>query len=100
MKSTIKSTINDILNDFGIASEEQALKNQAWFITLAKVDKYKAEINKYQNKYQIDFAEFEKRLINQINEENFEQENDYLDWKFAVTALKIWLERKEILVNA
>jgi hypothetical protein len=36
----------------------------------------------------------------QTNREDFEMEDDYLDWKFAVDALKIWEERKKILEHA
>jgi hypothetical protein len=97
---TLKATIDQILKEAGISSEVEALKNQVWMITLAKIEKYQAEAQKYQKKYQCKFEEFKKQLLNQKNEENFAMEDDYLDWKFAEEALKIWKERKEIISNA
>ncbi len=96
----VKTLIQSILNDGGIQSESEALKNQAWVITLSKISKYEAEIRKYKNKYKTPFTEFEKKLNKQKNEENFEIEDDYLDWKFAENSLKTWSERKNLLSNA
>jgi hypothetical protein len=98
--ATLKATIDEILKEAGISSEVEALKNQAWMITLAKIEKYQAEINQYQKKYNINFEGFKKQLLNRRNEEDFEQEDDYLDWRFAQEALKIWQERREIIGNA
>ncbi|MFQ5770668.1 MAG: hypothetical protein ACE5HX_09035 [bacterium] len=99
-ENKIKSTIQNILHDAGLASEDQALKNQARMIALSRVNKYESEISNFQNKYEIVFAEFEKQLKKQKNEESFECEDDYLDWKFAVEALKVWKERIKILNHA
>ncbi len=96
----LKATIDEILKEVGISSEVEALKNQAWMITLARIEKYQAESRQYQRKYQCNFEEFKKQLLNQKNEENFEMEEDYLDWRFAEEALKIWKERKKIISNA
>ena len=96
----VKTTILDILKEAGISSEMEALKNQAWMISLAKIQKYQNEINQFQKKHQTDFEEFENKLSNQKNSENFETEDDYLDWKFAWEALKIWKARKDILEHA
>ncbi|MFQ5637921.1 MAG: hypothetical protein ACE5IR_07975 [bacterium] len=68
--------------------------------TLAKISKYQAEINRFMNKYNTSFDIFEKQLLQQKNEENFEKEDDYLDWKFSEEAFRIWEKRNEILGNA
>ncbi len=69
-------------------------------ISLAKVQKYETELNHYQKKYQMCFDDFEKKITALENAENFEMEDDYLDWRFAVHALKIWEERKAIHEHA
>ena len=45
------------------------------------------------------FREFEVRIENMENEENFEWEDDLMDWKFAVENLIYW-QKKEQLFSA
>lgn len=97
MTDKLRTTIKTIFKDAGITSEDEVLKSQAEMITFAKLNRYEAEVNKYRNKYQTLFKEFEKQLRTQKNEENFQKEDDYLDWRFAEEALKLWNERKEVL---
>lgn len=63
----MKNVIHDILNDAGIKSETDALKNQALMITLAKINKYVSEISIFRDKYKLKFEEFEKKLRKQKN---------------------------------
>lgn len=89
--------IHHVLQEAGLGSEMEALKELALLSALAKIEKYEAESNFFKKKYNTSFEEFERGLNGQINQENFEMEDDYLDWKFAVEALIIWKKRKAAL---
>ncbi|MFQ5707717.1 MAG: hypothetical protein ACE5HO_09730 [bacterium] len=95
----MRTTIRQIFKDAGISSEYEALVDRALLITLGKITKYKTEIDQFQKKYQTTFEDFEKRLLNQKNDENFEVEDDFLDWRFAEEALRIWEKRRDILYH-
>ena len=94
------NTLHAVFSEAGVDSEEEALKQSALLITLAKISKYEAEDESFRGKYGINFESFEKKIQNQHDEENFKAEDDYMDWKFAVQSLKIWKERKKVLGNA
>ena len=48
-------------------------------------------------KYGISFDLFKKRIDEKINEECFEEEDDFMAWKYAHDALKYWEKKaKEI----
>ncbi|MFQ6092554.1 MAG: hypothetical protein ACE5OR_07725 [bacterium] len=94
------NTLRAVFSEVGVDSEEQALKQSALLITLAKISKYEAEDGAFRGKYGTDFGAFEKKIQGQQDVEDFEADDDYMDWKFVVQALKIWRERKKVLENA
>ena len=58
-----------------------------------KISEFNAECEAFKTKYAKDFNSFEKQLKEKINEENFEQEDDYMEWKFAEES-KSFLQKK------
>lgn len=93
------NTLHSVFSEVGVDSEEEALKHSALLITLAKISKYESEDSAYREKYGTDFQAFEKKIQIQQNGENFEADDDYMDWTFAIQALKVWRERKKTLEN-
>jgi hypothetical protein len=67
---------------------------------MAKIEKYKAEKNRFEAKYDMSFKEFEARIEGLKNDEVFEEDDDYLDWRFAKEAAERLLEQKRELENA
>jgi hypothetical protein len=49
-----------------------------------KISEFNNECEIFERKYNIDFNSFEKKIIKKKNEENFEEEEDYMAWRFAV----------------
>jgi hypothetical protein len=49
--------------------------------------KYKAEYNLFKNKYNSEFEDFKKK-VESSGKEDFEVEDDLMDWEFAANALK------------
>jgi hypothetical protein len=55
---------------------------------MAKMEKYEAEIRCFKVKYDIDFNAFQERINCKDNQEDFDEEDGFLDWRFAEEALK------------
>ncbi|MFQ6056657.1 MAG: hypothetical protein ACE5J3_11825 [Methanosarcinales archaeon] len=51
-------------------------------------------MKKFSDKYNTTFKEFEKKIENSI-EENFEEWDDYIEWKAYAEALNYWKSVKE-----
>ena len=90
--------LKDILSQLGFASVEKAASQHAKLILMGKISKYQAEDNFFKNKYKTDFEKF-SRQVNESTVENIEQDDDLLDWEFAVTALKKLQRDLEVLEN-
>ncbi len=70
------------------------LKNYASGLIKEKINKYEAEDRNFMNKYACNFEQFKARVEAMENEENFEWEDDLMDWEFAIANINIW-RRKE-----
>lgn len=79
--------VQEILTELGFKGIEDAAKKHAWLILSGKIAKYEAENNFFKSKHRCDFLTFEKKIMNKTNNENFEEENDLLDWRFAYEQL-------------
>ena len=51
------------------------------------------ECQRYEKKYGIEYSEFEKRISNKENEEDFAEEDDLMAWKFAKEGAEFWLNK-------
>ncbi len=71
------------------------LKNYALAQIAALLQKYQVENRYFETKYGCPFAEFQAKLAAQDNAENFEWEDDALDWEFAVENLRLWEQRAQ-----
>jgi len=86
--------------DAGMKDEADFLRQSAYWSVLGKIAKYEAEIRLIESKYGCTFKEFENSLNSQDEAEDFEAEDDYLDWKYATELYRQWQLRKEILERA
>ncbi|MFH0924450.1 MAG: hypothetical protein V1872_02270 [bacterium] len=59
-----------------------------------KLTRYKNLDDSFKKKYKMDFEEFEKEIIAEIEKNDFEVESDTQEWRAAVNEIKI-LEKKE-----
>ena len=48
-----------------------------------KIAEFTEDCSFYEKKYKTIFKAFEKKINNKSNDENFEEYDDYLAWKFA-----------------
>ncbi len=85
-------TVKELLAKEGI-SEASALREQALLVGLAKSSHFEAEYGKFEKKYGISFQAMKRKLEKQRNKEDFEIENDMLEWEFADSSLR-WCREK------
>ena len=93
-------TSREIINQLGFKDIKAFIKNQALMMLLAKLDKYESEERFFERKYGMSFEEFQKRVQELKNDENFEEDDDYLDWRFAKEALNDLIKKKQELEYA
>jgi hypothetical protein len=89
-----------IISQFGFKDLKSFIKNQALLMLMAKIDKYDAENKRYEAKYHTSFDVFKKKMETIPGEEDFEKEDDYLDWQFAVEVRDRLYRQKLELENA
>ena len=93
-------TSEAILAQLGFKDIKSFVKNQALLLMLAKIEKYQAEDRLFEKKYKINFEGFEEKIKNLRNEEVFEQEDDYLDWRYARESLDRLKTQEQALEHA
>lgn len=91
-------TLNNLLKELGYKSIEEAAIKQIELTLLSKISKYKAEDEFFRKKYKNDFETFIKK-IEVIKNEDFEVEDDIMDWKFAVETMRKYEKQYHQLVS-
>jgi len=85
-------SIAEILNKTG-QTESMVLREYLILTGLTKMTRYEAECSRFKNKYGEPLESFRDMLNKKRNEEDFEQEDDLMDWEFADAALNWWQSR-------
>jgi len=92
-------TVAEILTEAG-EQQDTVLREHAVLVALSKVSRYEAECSGFISKHGQEFEAFRARIEAMENEENFEAEDDLLDWEFAHRALMRWRDRAQELRRA
>lgn len=93
-------TSETIVSQLGFKNLKSFVKSQTLLILLAKIEKYEAEAKRFEKKYGTDFEHFKKKIDAQKDREVFEEEDDYLDWRFSLEALSTLRKQKQELEYA
>ena len=76
-----------IVTQLGFKDLRSFVKSQALFMLMAKIEKYEAENKRFEAKYHMSFTLFQVKVEGLQNEEVFDEDDDYLDWRFAIEAI-------------
>ncbi len=76
--------LNNLTQELGYANIEDAAAKQVVIALMSKISKYKLEVNLFKDKYKCSL----KDAMKKNKTENFEYEDDLLDWEFATMALE------------
>lgn len=90
----VPKVLSDVCKEMAIAPVG-IIRNHVLSRIQGKIRKYEAEDARFRKKHSCDFKEFEARIGDMENEENFEWEDDLMDWKFASENLELWRQRGE-----
>ncbi|MEW6665742.1 MAG: hypothetical protein AB1512_11050 [Thermodesulfobacteriota bacterium] len=93
-------TSESIIAKLGFKDIRSFVKQQASLLILAKIDKYESENTFFERKYKTSFEEFQERRKGKEGKEVYEEEDDYLDWRFARESLNHLREQKQELDHA
>jgi hypothetical protein len=88
----IPAAIRKVYSEIDI-SPVSLLKNYALSHIHGRIQKYEAENMFYERKYKSTFEAFKREVESTENEEDFDRDDDLMDWEFAVTNLSYWREK-------
>jgi len=99
-KPRLQETISEVLSEGGYASEIEAMRDLSLTIALSKLNDYERECQRFRHKYGRSFEQMQQHIQDQKGQEDFQVEDDLLDWEFAWRSLKRWQLRLDVLQNA
>jgi len=99
-KARLQETITEVLIEGGYASEMEAMRDLAITIALSKLHSHERECERFRRKYGRSFEQMQRDVQRQEAQEDFQVEDDLLDWEYAWQALKHWQQRLDVLQNA
>ena len=89
-----------IVTQFGFKNLKSFVKNQTLLILMAKIEKFEMESKQFEAKYDMSFKKFQIKIEKLQNDENFFEEDDYLDWRFATESINKFIKQKQELEYA
>ena len=87
----------DLLKALNYSSSEEAALEMLLLSARSKYSEFSQEVQRFQEKYGMDLEAFERTIEARVNEEEFEQEEDLMAWKFAKEAAEYWRQKVEEL---
>jgi len=88
--------IAEILEKTG-QTETMILREHAILTIHTKLSRYESECALFEKKYGVSLETFRNRLEQKMNSESFVEEDDFLDWEYADSAMNWWrLQMKEL----
>lgn len=64
--------------------------NQAKMFTLGKIEEYRAIVKYFESKYKMTYRKYDSQIKKMINNEDFEKEDDLMEWRFAEEAIILY----------
>lgn len=100
LSDDVRETITQVLSSSGFTNPEAAALEVSLTVALAKVSQYERECFGFRRKYSESLESFRERVQDVIGAEDFNIEDDLVDWEFAERALALWQQRVEVLRRA
>jgi len=82
---------------FGYSDVEDFAKEQAKLLILGKIEEYQNKIMYFEKKYSQKYKHFEKKLTDLKNDEDFDKEDDYMEWRFCMESFEMYKSELEEL---
>jgi len=81
-------TLEGILSSLGYADILTAASQQARMVLLGRLARYQAVVKQFEGKWHCTLQEM-KNHYESINREDFEIDDDYLEWQWYIDAVKL-----------
>lgn len=88
-----KDMVAELLQSLHYTNIEEAGYEMMLLSAQSNYSEYLSETRKFETKYQTTFEEFRKKMEETLYKEDFDQEDDYMDWKFAQDGVCYWKEK-------
>ena len=89
-----------IVTQLGFKNLKSFVKNQTLLILMAKIEKFEVESRQFEVKYDMPFKKFQIKIEKLQSDENFSEEDDYLDWRFVTESINRLVKQKQELEYA
>jgi hypothetical protein len=83
----------------GYQSSGEVLRSYAIMIALTKIEQFRSECKFFEEKYGMNLMDFNSRLHQVTETEDFKKEEDFDDWEFSQDALEWWEHKLRELKN-
>ena len=93
-------TLGDIIKNEGYSSADAFVRDAAYLVALSKLEQYRAECQFFENKYGTGLDAFLNKLRDSKESEDFKQEEDLEDWRFAAQTAEWWEQKVRELRSA
>ncbi len=90
--------LHKVLKDINL-SEGEALIDFSLLTALSKLSEFEDECNIFRERYGMSFKDFEKGVL-KAKKENFQEWDDYMEWKFVNIGREHWSKRVKELKDA
>lgn len=90
----------ETLKALNYSSTEEAALDMMLLSARSRYSEFSQEVKQFEEKYQMDFDAFQGMVEVRVNEEDFEQEEDLMAWKFAKEAAEYWRQKIEEVKRA
>ncbi len=88
----IPQTMGEVYRELKI-SPQSLLQQYITSAVYGKINKYEAETLFFEKKYSSTYEAFSKKVNSMINQENYEWDDDLMDWEYAQEALLRWKQK-------
>ena len=91
------NTLTKTVQQFGYTDVEAFAKDQAKLFILGKIEEYQNKIMYFEKKYSLKFKQFKEQLLSLKNDEDFDKEDDYMEWRFCIESFEMYKRELEEL---
>ena len=93
-------TLGDIIKNEGYSSSDAFVRDAAYLVALSKLEQFRAECQFFEHKYGMALDAFINKLKGSKEREDFEQEEDLEDWRFAAQTAEWWEQKAREIRSA
>ena len=83
----------EVLSSLHYGSLEEAGREMICRQAESKVSEYRSEVERFEAKHGASYEEFQETVDSSKGQEDFEEEDDLMGWRFARENLRFWSEK-------